>query len=243
MRPLSQTPTVGRGTMLLVALALTACGAGQAAAPSAPTADTATITTAVPTVASAATAPAAASAATVDRGEGDPNAPVKVIEYSDFQCPYCAVFVRETLPQLKAEYIDTGKVYFEYRDFPITEIHGSAVLAAHAANCAAVQGNFFPMHDRLFQGQEAGEWGENLSEDFAVFLGYARELNIDAQALQDCVQGQQFAPQIAQDYQEALAAGVESTPHFLVNGAPLIGAQPFEVWQRTLDAALEESGQ
>ncbi len=146
------------------------------------------------------------------------------------------------MPQIEQAYIETGKVYFEYRDFPLTQIHGSAVLAAHAANCAAAQNSYYPMHDRLFQGQSDSEWGGDLSQDFATFLGYASEIGLDQQALQSCVQSQQFAPLIEQDYRAGLEAGIQSTPAFVVNGELLVGAQPFDVWQKTLDAALEKAG-
>jgi len=146
------------------------------------------------------------------------------------------------MPQIEKAYIETGKVYFEYRDFPLSEIHGSAVLAAHTANCAAAQNSYYPMHDRLFSGLSDSEWGNDLSKDFATFLGYASELDLDQQVLQSCVQSQQFAPLIEQDYRAGLEAGVQSTPTFVVNGELLVGAQPFEVWQKTLDSALEKAG-
>ncbi len=145
------------------------------------------------------------------------------------------------MPLIEKAYIDTGKVYFEYRDFPLTELHGSAVLAAHAANSAGAQESYYPMHDRLFQGQEAGEWGKDLPRDFAVFLGYARALQLDEQALQSCVQSQQFKQLIATDYNAGLELGVQSTPTFLINGELLVGAQPFGVWEKALDAAIEKA--
>src|SRR5262249_45064602 len=90
------------------------------------------------------------------RGLGDPNAPIVLVEYSDYQCEFCASFVRDTKPQLEESYIKTGKVYFVYRDYPLA-IHPGAKLAAWAANCAADQGSFWPMHDRLYNGAMGGE--------------------------------------------------------------------------------------
>lgn len=184
-----------------------------------------------------------AAAGTASRGKGDPNAPIKVIEYSDFQCPYCAMFAEQAMPEIEKNYIDTGKVYFEFRDFPLSEIHSSAVLAAHVANCAAAQGSFYPMHNRLFSGQSAKEWGtSNLSQDFSTMLGYARELKLDDATLQTCVQSQQFATQIESDYREGTAAGVQSTPSFTVNGTLVVGAQPYDTWKKTFDDELAKLG-
>lgn len=222
--------------VVVLIMLLGACGTSAPAATTAPT------VAPLPTVAPEASAAATAQAApTVNRAEGRPDAPVKVIAYSDFQCPYCASFARETMPEVVKNYVDTGNVYFEFRDFPLSQIHGSAVLAAHAANCAAEQGQFFPMHDRLFAGQAASEWGNDLSSDFSTFLGYARELKLDDTALQRCVQSQQFRAQIESDFRAGRKAGIESTPSFVVNGELLVGAQPYDVWRKTLDAAIAKA--
>jgi protein-disulfide isomerase len=144
------------------------------------------------------------------------------------------------MPQIKAQYIDTGKVYFVYRDLPLAEIHPGAILAAHIAGCAAEQGAFWPMHDRLFQGYEAREWSRGGPETLPIFLGYARELGLDEAALNDCVLSNRRAPLIEADVREALSRGLQSTPAFFVNGQPLLGAQPFEVFQQAFDQILEQ---
>lgn len=172
------------------------------------------------------------------RSEGDPNAPITVVEYSDFQCPFCGRFVRDTHTKLRATYIDTGKVYFQYRDLPLTSIHPGALLAAHVANCAGAQGNFWPMHDQLFAGAATQAWGQGDSADFNTLLGYAAALELDVTQVQACVQNNQFASQIENDMRAAAALGIRSTPTFVVNGHLLIGAQPFEVWQQLLDDLL-----
>jgi protein-disulfide isomerase len=146
------------------------------------------------------------------------------------------------MPKIEEEYIQTGKVYFLYREFPLVDIHGSALLASHTAICAGVQDAFWPMHDRLFAGQEANEWGGDVRQDFATFLTYARELQLDEDALRSCVQSNQHAERISGDYREALEAGVRSTPTFTVNGELLVGAQPYERWKTVLDAALRKAG-
>src|SRR5438132_1141811 len=120
------------------------------------------------------------------RGLGDPNAPIVLMEYSDFQCEFCASFVRDTKPQLEANYINTGKVYFVYRDYPLA-IHPGARLAAAAANCAADQASFWPMHDRLYKGAVDGEWSGGDAADRSVFLGYAQALKLDVGTFQRCL--------------------------------------------------------
>ncbi|KAB8145176.1 DsbA family protein [Chloroflexia bacterium SDU3-3] len=242
------------GALLGGALFLTAsCGPtgtvstiASATAEGSTTSGATTQATAAPAAAEATAAPAAeatATASAASRSMGDPSAPIKVVVYSDFQCPYCAMFAEQAMPEIKKNYIDTGKVSFEFRDFPLSEIHSSAVLAAHVANCAAVQGSFYPMHDRLFKGQTDKEWGtSNLSQDFSTMLGYARELKLDEKALQTCVQSQQFATQIESDYREGTAAGVQSTPSFTVNGTLVVGAQPYDTWKKTFDDELAKLG-
>lgn len=96
------------------------------------------------------------------------------------------------------------------------------------------------MHERLFQGQDAGEWGQGGERDLATFLGYAADLNLDAAAIEQCVLGGQFAEQIEQEYNDATERGVRSTPSFIINGELFIGAQPYARWQQRLDAILAE---
>ena len=116
----------------------------------------------------------------------------------------------------------------------------AALLAAHAANCAAEQGAFWPMHDQLFQGAAAQAWGSGDTADFGTFVGYAAALHLDAVKLQECVQANRYAAQIEADFRDAAALGVRSTPSFVVNGKLLVGAQPFDVWKDVLDGMLAE---
>jgi protein-disulfide isomerase len=218
---------------VLMALAMAACGreAPPRAATAAPTsARRQPPLTPAPTL--------NAEAAPEQRALGDPNAPITVIEYADFQCPFCHSFASETKPQLEAQYIKTGKVYLVYRDFPLVDIHPGALLAAHAADCAADQGSFWPMHDRLFAGAAMREWSSGGGEDFKTFLGYAQALQLDVGKLQQCISSNQQAARIAADYRAGAERGVRSTPTFLVNGQPFIGARPYADWQRYLDRLL-----
>jgi len=217
-----------------MALAIAACG--REAPPRAAAAVASTSARRQPTSAPAPTQDA--EAAPEQRALGDPNAPITVIEYGDFQCPFCHSFVHDTKPQLEAQYIKTGKIYFVYRDFPLVDIHPGALLAAHVANCAADQGGFWPMHDRLFEGAATHDWGSGSGEDFKTFLGYAQDLQLDVGQLQQCLDSNQQAARITADYRMGAEHGVRSTPTFLINGQPFIGARPYADWQRYLDNLL-----
>ncbi len=172
------------------------------------------------------------------RAQGDPDAPIVVVEFSDFQCPFCASFSREVRPLIEERYVSTGKVRFVYRDFPLMSIHPGALLAAHVANCAGEQGAFWQMHERIFTGMEQREWSSGNASDFRTFLKYAEELNLDAAQVQQCVESNRYGSRIQDDIREAQQAGVRSTPSFLINGQLLVGAQPFEVWERVFETIL-----
>ncbi|MDW8147411.1 MAG: DsbA family protein [Roseiflexaceae bacterium] len=172
------------------------------------------------------------------RVQGNPNAPIVVVEFSDFQCPFCAAFSREVRPLIDERYVRTGKVRLVYRDFPLMSIHPGALLAAHIANCAGEQGAFWQMHKRIFAGMERREWSSGDADDFRTFLKYAEELNLDAARIQQCVESNRYGPRIQSDIREAQQAGIRSTPSFLINGQLLVGAQPFEVWERLFEAML-----
>lgn len=178
------------------------------------------------------------------RGLGDPDAPLVIIEYSDYECPACASFVRDAKPQLIAEYIETGKVYYLYRDNPLPQ-HPAGRVAAAYAHCAAQQGQFWPMHRRLFQGYIDGEWGGNPSASERVFRQYGDELALDTGALQVCVRDPATDQAIAADIEEARNRGLRGTPAYILRwpGGPergdvLTGAQSFGTWRYLLDERL-----
>jgi protein-disulfide isomerase len=176
------------------------------------------------------------------RGLGDPNAPIVLIEYSDYQCEFCASFVRDTKPQLEEHYIKTGKVYFVYRDYPL-DIHPGAMLAAAAANCAADQGGFWPMHDRLYDGAIDGEWAGGDAADRAIFLGYAKEVKLDAAKFVSCLNATAANEQrIQADIDAGDKHFINGTPTFLLNGNVVRGSHSFRVWQSLIDDRLEKLG-
>ena len=167
---------------------------------------------------------------------GDPNAPVKIIEYSDFQCPYCAQFVKNTEQQIIDAYIATGKVYFEYHSFS-DFIGPESARAAEAAYCAGDQNKFWEMHDIIFAnqtGENAGAFTDKRLKAFAAKIG------LDTAKFNDCFTSGKYADQVKQDGVAATQAGVKATPSFVVNGKLIEGAQPFSVFQSEIDALLKK---
>lgn len=165
---------------------------------------------------------------------GDPNAPVHIIEYGDFQCPYCLKFWSETEPQLIEEYVNTGQVFFEYRSFPI--IGPESVWAAEAAYCAGDQNKFWEYHDTLFLN-----WtGENIG-DFTKekLIQYAEALDLNAEEFESCLSEEKYRGRVEQDKAEAETNGVYATPTFLINGFKVEGSQPFSVLKELIEQALD----
>ncbi len=166
---------------------------------------------------------------------GDKDAPVTIIEFSDYQCPFCARFWSDALPQIKSQYVDTGKVKLVYRDFPLTSIHPMAQPAAEAAECvkdaAGGQGKgdkaYYEFHDKIFGNQVA------LSD--ASLKAWAKELGYD---IESCLSSGKFKSEVQNDLQAATAAGGQGTPYFVINGKPLSGAQPFSSFQQIIEAEL-----
>jgi protein-disulfide isomerase len=166
---------------------------------------------------------------------GQADAPVVIVEFSDFQCPYCKRFIEQTMPQLKREYIDTGKVKLVFRDFPLS-FHQNAALAAEAAQCAYEQDSYWEMHDRIFAGQ--GEWSGS-SEAKEIFIGYAEELGLDRARFRECLDSGRYKEEVQQDFKDGASYGVGGTPTFFINGRKLVGAQPFSAFQQVIEDELK----
>jgi len=165
---------------------------------------------------------------------GQADARVVIVEFSDFQCPYCDRFFQQTFPQLKREYIDTGKVKLVFRDFPLS-FHQNAALAAEAAQCAYEQDAFWEMHDRIFAGQ--GEWSGS-SEAKGIFIGYAEELGLDQARFRECLDSGRYKEEVQGDFKDGAKYGVRGTPTFFINGRKLVGAQPFSAFQQVIEDEL-----
>ncbi|RMF54619.1 DsbA family protein [Candidatus Woesearchaeota archaeon] len=164
-----------------------------------------------------------------DPVKGDKNAPVTIVEWSDFQCPFCGRFYSQTLGKIYKEYIQTGKVKLVYRDFPLS-FHQNAQKAAEAAECADEQGKFWEMHDMLFEkGVDGG---------VPTFKSYAADLGLDSEKFDSCLDSGKMAAEVQKDMRDGAAAGITGTPGFVVNGKIVKGAQPFEAFKAIIDAEL-----
>ncbi|MBI2146409.1 thioredoxin domain-containing protein [Candidatus Woesearchaeota archaeon] len=160
---------------------------------------------------------------------GDSRAPVTIIEFSDYQCPFCGKFVQETLPQLKQEYITAGKVKLVYRDFPL-EIHPEAQPAALAAECAKEQNKYWEYHDQLFENQD--------SLSASNYKKWAQELGLNSPQFNNCIDTKKYQQEVRKDQADGASYGVTGTPAFFINGRMISGAQPFEAFKAQIDRAL-----
>jgi protein-disulfide isomerase len=190
--------------------------------------------TAKPTAVFVAPTPATIAPADEEMTIGDPNAPVTVVEFSDYQCPYCAHHSLETWPLIRAEFVDSGRVRWVFKDLPLTSIHPQAFKAAEAARCAGEQEAFWEMHDRLFAGQ--AEWSGQATH-VATFEGYAADLGLDTASFSACLESGRWAEAVNADTAEALSLGMQGTPAFFIDGYPVRGAQPFELFQYAIELA------
>ncbi|HEX6531014.1 MAG TPA: thioredoxin domain-containing protein [Nitrospira sp.] len=176
------------------------------------------------------------------RSQGKTDAPLTLIEYSDFTCGYCLKFFKETLPKLQAQYIDSGKIKFVYRDYPRAD-RGVGVEAAVAARCAGAQGRYWAMHDRLF--------GEGSKLESASFKTAAKSLGLDQAEFGKCFDERRHLESIFQDRREANRWGFHGTPGFILMqtvGGPteqipavaIPGAFPFEAFAEEIDRMLSK---
>ncbi|MFT5197251.1 MAG: protein-disulfide isomerase, partial [Cellvibrionaceae bacterium] len=163
---------------------------------------------------------------------GDPNAPVTIIEFTDFQCPFCARHHEATYPFLIENYIETGIVKYVFKEFPLN-FHPEADEASESARCANDQGAYVEMHDMLFQTQQ--EWSGN--PDFInLFIGYAGDLSLNSETFADCLNSGKYTELVQAQLQEGFDLGVTGTPTFFINGNILVGAQPAEAFAQAIDS-------
>lgn len=172
---------------------------------------------------------------------GNKNAPVTVIEFSDYQCPFCRKFWQDTLPEIKKNYIDTGKVKFVYRDFPLG-FHEGAIPYANAAECAREKGGdkaYFKMHDKIFEEQnilDGGTVSSTVQYPGAETLKkWAKDIGYD---IGNCIDNVKYKNEIQKDLTDGSNSGVTGTPGFFINGKLLSGAQPFSAFKQVIDAEL-----
>lgn len=171
---------------------------------------------------------------------GDPNAPVTLIEFSDFQCPFCRKFMKETLPQIKKGYIDTGKARLVYRDFPLS-FHPGAMPAAEGSECAREQSKFWEMHDVIFDEQEKQGSGtvQFTADDVKK---WAAKIGLNTSKFNQCLDLGKYKQEVEKDIADGSAAGVSGTPAVFVNGRLMVGAQPFAAFKAVIDEELLKAG-
>jgi len=218
------------GSAAMVALAVSACskpevseGNAAAAAPSA------TSSQMDPRVAVADTA----------RIMGDPAAKVWLVMASDFQCPACKLWHDKSAPEIMRDYVATGKVRFAYTNYPIDQRHPNARAAAEAAMCAAAQGKFWGIHDRLFAAQD--EWA-GLGDPSAAFGKLAAEAGVEMPAWNQCLADHVMLPMIEGDQSRGRSNGVDQTPYFFIGDRKVGGAVPASFMRKLLDSALAQAG-
>lgn len=165
---------------------------------------------------------------------GTPDAPLWIVEISDFQCPYCQMWHDSSFDRVMQTYVRTGKARFAYLNLPLPN-HANAMPAAEAAMCAGLQGKFWEMHDALFKAQQ--EWSP-LSNPWPVFAALATQRGVDAAAMRSCADEDLMVPLVQADAARAVEAGVQSTPTFLIGGVMLSGAYPFEAMRQVIDSLL-----
>ena len=162
-----------------------------------------------------------------DPALGPADAKVVLIEFGDYQCPFCKRWRLQVFDPLMEKYGD--QIRYVYRDFPLTSIHPEALPAAIAANCAGEQGKYWEYHDKLFKGDSLGH---------DVYLQYAKELGLDMDAFQACLQDKAQEEEVMKDFRDGLKLGVQGTPTFFINGAPVVGAQPLAVFEAIIAGEL-----
>lgn len=168
--------------------------------------------------------------------KGNGNAKVSIVEFSDFECPFCARFFSDTLLQLTKEYIDTGKAKLDYRHFPLS-FHPQAKPLAIASECANDQGKFWEMHDKIFTVNSGGQLASSNAE---TYKQWAAELGLNTTEFNSCLNGQKHAAIVDSDTKLGSELGVSGTPTFYINGRQLVGAQPYAAFKAIIDEELKK---
>jgi len=172
---------------------------------------------------------------------GSTEAKVILVEFVDFQCPFCASFFSNTLSQIKKEYVDTGKIRFVYKHYPL-DLHQNAKMAAVASECAKDKGKFWEYHNILLGNQTT--WEDLGGNDvIAAFIKYAQYLGLDADNFKSCLDSMKYERNVDMDLQQGSMMGVTGTPTFFVgtegkNFTPIKGAQPFTSFKQVIDGIL-----
>ncbi|PIR41705.1 MAG: hypothetical protein COV30_02285 [Candidatus Yanofskybacteria bacterium CG10_big_fil_rev_8_21_14_0_10_37_15] len=169
---------------------------------------------------------------------GDPKAKITLIEFSDFQCPFCRAFWSGAFQQIKSEYIDTGKARLIYRDFPLS-FHPGAMPAAEGAECADDQGKFWEMHDKIFEEQAKFGSGTIQFSENDVRKWAGQITGLDMSEWSECFDSNKHASEINKDIADGNLYGVSGTPTVFVNGKPIVGALPFSAFKAEIDKLIK----
>src|SRR3989344_3154008 len=173
---------------------------------------------------------------------GDPNAPIIMVEYSDYQCPFCRSWFNSAKSQLDSEYIETGKVLFVYKDFPLS-FHPMAQPYAEAARCAGEQGKYWEFHDKIFEEQNKFGSGRisNLTEQ--DIKDWASQLGLNTAEFNSCLDSGKYAGAVQANFSEGTQVGVSGTPSFVIGkadgtGQIIVVAQPYGTFKAAIDSLL-----
>jgi protein-disulfide isomerase len=172
---------------------------------------------------------------------GNPNAPVVIEEFADFECPVCGSFATVTEPDVRKHIIEPGLAYYKYYDFPLP-MHHNTQSASNAAACADEQGKFWQMHDQIFAGQDM--WGLNpdgatqvTDNPKPVFMGFAKAVGLNTTQFEQCYDTKKFQSRVNANAAEGFRRNVAQTPTFFVNGKMLLGSQPYDALKKAVDDA------
>ncbi len=168
---------------------------------------------------------------------GDKDADVTIVEFSDFQCPFCRALWRGALPSIKRDYIDTGKARFVYKHYPLEDIHPGARPAAEASECAADQGAFWEFHDKIYEEQEKLGQG-TISFTAGDLKRWAVEMGLDSGSFNKCLDSGEYSNKVTAHINQGSAAGVNGTPATYVNGRLVSGAQSYETFRAIIESFL-----
>lgn len=168
---------------------------------------------------------------------GRTDAPLTIIEFTDYQCPFCKKYFDNVFSKIKSEYINTGKIRYVIRDFPLDE-HPQALLAANAAQCAGEQGKYFEMHDQLFTEQNKWSYQSNA---LSTFKTYGTKLGLEANKFNACLDSGKYESEIAKDIADAEKYTVLSTPTIFINNSKIVGAQSYDLFKTTIDSELAKA--
>jgi protein-disulfide isomerase len=158
---------------------------------------------------------------------GPADAPITIVEFSDYQCPFCRRWHAEVYEPLLAAY--PGKIRLVYRHFPLTSIHPDAMSAAEAAMCAGEQDAYWPFHEKLFSSESLGS---------STYIQYAQDLGLDMNSFESCMNDRKYQQAVDEDLNFAVDLGIRSTPTFFINGLAIVGAQPLDVFKQVIDKEL-----